>query len=379
MSKWETKTLESLSEVITKGTTPTSIGFNFTERGINFIKVESIDFKGNFIADKFAKISNECHQALKRSQLQENDILFSIAGALGRTAQVTKEVMPANTNQALAIIRLKPSSDLFPKYIFHALSSGVLIKQIEAQKAGVAQQNLSLSQVKNFQIPIPPIEEQKRIVEILDKAFEGIAQAEDNTRRNLINARELFDSYLASIHSDREKLRNLVDIRTGKLNSNAAEENGIYPFFTCSRDVYRINDYAFDCEAILLAGNNASGDFNVKHYSGKFNAYQRTYVITINPEKRIAYRYLYYQLLHSLKEFKQKSVGAATKFLKIGIIQDMEIPLPNIYEQNKIVVNLDSLQTKTQKLETIYQRKLEAIAELKQSILEKAFTGQLSQ
>ncbi|MFM7278486.1 MAG: restriction endonuclease subunit S, partial [Microcystis aeruginosa] len=206
-----------------------------------------------------------------------------------------------------------------------------------------------------------------------------IAQAEANTRRNLINAREIFDSYLASIHSDREKLRNLVDIRTGKLNSNAAEENGIYPFFTCSRDVYRINDYAFDCEAILLAGNNASGDFNVKHYSGKFNAYQRTYVITINPEKRIAYRYLYYQLLHSLKEFKQKSVGAATKFLKIGIIQDMEIPLPNIYEQNKIVVNLDSLQTKTQKLETIYQRKLEAIAELKQSILEKAFTGQLSQ
>jgi type I restriction enzyme S subunit len=223
------------------------------------------------------------------------------------------------------------------------------------------------------------LKEQKRIVEILDKAFEGIAQAEANTRRNLINARELFDSYLASIHSDREKLRNLVDIRTGKLNSNAAEENGIYPFFTCSRDVYRINDYAFDCEAILLAGNNASGDFNVKHYSGKFNAYQRTYVITINPEKRVVYRYLYYQLLHSLKEFKQKSVGAATKFLKIGIIQDMEIPLPNIYEQNKIVVNLDSLQTKTQKLETIYQRKLEEIAELKQSILEKAFTGQLSQ
>jgi len=82
-----------------------------------------------------------------------------------------------------------------------------------------------------------------------------------------------------------------VNIKTGKLDANAAVEGGQYPFFTCSRDIFAIDTYAFDCEAILLAGNNAVGDFNVKHYNGKFNAYQRTYVITVNEKKRVLYRF----------------------------------------------------------------------------------------
>lgn len=342
---------------------------------------KQIDNNGNYIVvnSRFISSSGAIYKKTKEAlfPLFKNDIVMVMSdvpkGKALAKCYLIEEDNKYSLNQRICAIR---SDKVEARFLYYHLNRHPYLLNFDN---GENQTNLRKEDILKCPLYIPPIEEQKRIVEILDKAFEGIAQAEANTRRNLINAREIFDSYLASIHSDREKLRNLVDIRTGKLNSNAAEENGIYPFFTCSRDVYRINDYAFDCEAILLAGNNASGDFNVKHYSGKFNAYQRTYVITINPEKRIAYRYLYYQLLHSLKEFKQKSVGAATKFLKIGIIQDMEIPLPNIYEQNKIVVNLDSLQTKTQKLETIYQRKLEAIAELKQSILEKAFTGQLSQ
>jgi type I restriction enzyme S subunit len=350
MIKWEVK---KLGEVCT------------LQRGFDLPK--DLREKGDYpLISSSGEIDTHCEPKVKSP-----GIVTGRSGSIGSLFFVEKDFWPLNTT-----LFVKDFHGNDPRFIFY------LLKHFDLGRfaSGTGVPTLNRNHVHDEKINITTsLKEQKRIVEILDKAFEGIAQAEANTRRNLINARELFDSYLASIHSDREKLRNLVDIRTGKLNSNAAEENGIYPFFTCSRDVYRINDYAFDCEAILLAGNNASGDFNVKHYSGKFNAYQRTYVITINPEKRVVYRYLYYQLLHSLKEFKQKSVGAATKFLKIGIIQDMEIPLPNIYEQNKIVVNLDSLQTKTQKLETIYQRKLEEIAELKQSILEKAFTGQLSQ
>src|SRR5438067_4981285 len=107
-----------------------------------------------------------------------------------------------------------------------------------------------------------------------------------------------------------KKLGDLVNIKTGKLDANAMVEEGKYPFFTCSREIYSINNYAFDCEAILLAGNNASGDFNVKHYRGKFNAYQRTYVITIKEDDVLLYKYLKQLLIDNLKKFKEQSVGA---------------------------------------------------------------------
>lgn len=98
---WEIKRLEDLSDLITKGTTPTSVGYEFVEEGINFVKVESIASNGEFLIPKFAHITAECNGALKRSQLKENDILFSIAGALGRSSIVREDILPANTNQAL--------------------------------------------------------------------------------------------------------------------------------------------------------------------------------------------------------------------------------------------------------------------------------------
>src|SRR3989344_8026921 len=77
-----------------------------------------------------------------------------------------------------------------------------------------------------------------------------------------------------------ERFGELVNIQTGKLDSNAEETGGRFPFFTCAPNPLKINSYAFDCSAILLAGNNANGIFHINRYSGKFNAYQRTYVLT---------------------------------------------------------------------------------------------------
>jgi type I restriction enzyme S subunit len=95
---WEVKNLEEVTSVITKGTTPTTMGKSFQEEGINFLKVESIDENGHIITDKLAKIDYETHEMLKRSQLQENDIIFSIAGAIGRTTMIPSRILPANTN-----------------------------------------------------------------------------------------------------------------------------------------------------------------------------------------------------------------------------------------------------------------------------------------
>jgi type I restriction enzyme S subunit len=108
-------------------------------------------------------------------------------------------------------------------------------------------------------------------------------------------------------------LGDIANITTGKLNANQMVEGGKYPFFTCSKEIFQIDHYAFDCEAILLAGNNASGDFNVKHYKGKFNAYQRTYVITLK-EDLLSYEYLLFQIEKSLEKLKKNSIGTNQNF-----------------------------------------------------------------
>jgi type I restriction enzyme S subunit len=115
----------------------------------------------------------------------------------------------------------------------------------------------------------------------------------------------------------------------------------------------------------------------VKHYKGKFNAYQRTYVITVNEQKRVLYRFLCFQMLKSLKKFKDQSVGAGTKFLKLGMINGLEIALPSVAEQERILSIMDALREQTDRLASIYQQKLAALDELKKSLLHQAFSGEL--
>lgn len=171
-----------------------------------------------------------------------------------------------------------------------------------------------------------------------------------------------------------KKLGDLTTIKTGKLNANAMVENGKYPFFTCSREIFRIDKYAFDCEAILLAGNNASGDFNVKQYKGKFNAYQRTYVITINDEDKLLYIYLKHKMEANLLNFKNQSVGANTRFLKVGMIKDMPIPIPPLEEQKQIVVILDKAFTAIDQAKANIEKNIENARELFQSKLNDIFS-----
>ena len=188
----ETVKLSTLTDVITKGTTPTTLGFEFTESGINFVKIECITEDSKFIVSKMLHISDECNQKLKRSILQENDILFSIAGAIGRTAIVTKEILPANTNQAVAIIRLKANCGLNVKFLNQMLHSSLIEKQVNVKKAGVAQINLSLADIGDFNVIVPPIEEQEQFavfVEQTDKSKFAVQKALDE-------AQTLFDSLM---------------------------------------------------------------------------------------------------------------------------------------------------------------------------------------
>ena len=130
------------------------------------------------------------------------------------------------------------------------------------------------------------------------------------------------------------KIGDITKIRTGKLDANAADENGQYPFFTCSKEPLKINTYSYDCECVLVAGN---GDLNVKYYNGKFDAYQRTYIIEDNSGGQLYMPYLYYFMEGYIKELRRQAIGGVIKYIKLGNLTDALIELPSVDAQKKIV------------------------------------------
>lgn len=120
------------------------------------------------------------------------------------------------------------------------------------------------------------------------------------------------------------KISQACDIKTGKLDANASKENGEYPFYTCAPKPLRIDSFAFDDDAILIAGNNASANFHINRYKGKFNAYQRTYVLTEKDGFNLSF--VYYALRLELSKLKRGSQGSQTKFLTKPLLSNIEIP-----------------------------------------------------
>jgi type I restriction enzyme S subunit len=165
-SGWDIVELGNLTKKITKGKTPTSYGYNYTDSGINFIKVESILESGKFDISEFDHIGEEAHNHLSGSELIAGDILFSIAGALGKVAQINESILPANTNQALALIRTDDPRVL-PEYIRYYLETNIIQKYIQSIATTTAQSNLNLKQISEFSILLPSIQEQKKIIQVV--------------------------------------------------------------------------------------------------------------------------------------------------------------------------------------------------------------------
>jgi len=373
---WEVKRLGEICDV--RGGTHDSP--KYQESGFPLITSKNLK-SGVITYDKVKYISEADYLAInKRSKVDIGDILFAMMGTIGNPVVITKKPDYAIKNVAL----FKPSCNQNSFFLKYLLDSPELRDRMQSEAKGTTQKFVGLGYLRNYLVQIPPLEEQKKIVAVLDKAFAAIDLAKANIEKNLQNAKELFQSKLNEIFTQKGEgweertLGEIVNIKTGKLNANAMVEDGEYPFFTCSREIFSIDIYAFDCEAILLAGNNASGDFNVKHYKGKFNAYQRTYVITSKEKGVVHYSYLKHKLISHLKSLKEQSLGANTKFLKVGMIRDINLPLPSYSIQEEVVQQLDGLYKQVKQIEVQYQQKLGDLYELKKSILQKAFAGELT-
>jgi len=169
-----------------------------------------------------------------------------------------------------------------------------------------------------------------------------------------------------------KKLDQLVNFTTGKLDSNAEVLNGKYLFFTCASLPTKTNTYAFDNDAILIAGNNANGNFHLNRFSGKFDAYQRTYVLTTELEEylEIAYQVLKYEL----KNLKTRGNGSQTKFLTIGMLTNIFVIVPPLDILKKFGVNAIT----SYKNQQLVLKQNQELASLRDWLLPMLMNGQVS-
>jgi type I restriction enzyme S subunit len=261
----------------------------------------------------------------------------------------------------------------------------------------------NMNSVFEFDFPLPPLPEQKRIVAILDEGFEGIDRAIANTEKNLANSRELFESYLNAIFTQKgdgweeKKLEDICkEITVGHVGSMASKykDSGI-PFLRSQNILpFRINldnvvfiDKEFHSAlkksqlkpgylAIVRTGYPGTAAV-IPEEIGIANCSD---LVIVKPGRNINAHYLclFFNSIFGKLLVGSRLVGAAQKHFNITTAKKVLIPFPSLTEQNRLVTKMDELAAETQRLETIYRRKIAALNELKQSILQKAFTGELT-
>lgn len=250
---------------------------------------------------------------------------------------ITEEMLPLCMNTSTIRFRSLNHEVLNIRYFMYYLKSQHFKTQLEKHITGSAQLNYGPSHLAKMTIPLVDICVQNSIVHKLDT----LSRVMDYRLTQLAKLDELVKCRFVELFGDIEVNPRRLPIlpwnqvfhtTTGRLDANAMEQDGIYPFFTCAKESYRINSYAFDCEALLLAGNNAAGVYDVKHYKGKFNAYQRTYVLKLRNEN---WSYLLFklQLENKLTYMQSQSKGTNTRYLTMGILNEINFIIPSVEEQ----------------------------------------------
>ena len=258
--------------------------------------------------------------------------------------------VPMSTSQDIISLIGIDENKWDKKFICHLITANK--EHLTSQARGATIKGIKIEAIADLVLPEISLKEQARISEVIGKV-DALMHMHQQMAMNL---EQLIKSRFIELFGEPElNPRDLpvlpwgavFQTTTGKLDSNAMVENGRYPFFTCAKESYKIDSYAFDCEALLLAGNNAAGIYDVKHYKGKFNAYQRTYVLRLMNEK---WSYILFkrQLEDKLRYLQSQSKGTNTRYLTLGILNELRFVVPPIAEQEQFAAFVE--QTDKSKL-----------------------------
>jgi len=233
-SEWPEVSVGQVSTLVTKGTTPTTVGHAFQEDGVRFVKVETLSEDGRFLNNKFAHISEAAHQALLRSQLQIDDVLFTIAGTIGRTGIVKADHLPANTNQAVAIVR-PDRAKVEPRFLRYVLGNRAFTRNAQSKTVQSVQANFSLGELRQAKFPLPSLKTQREVLAVLAPIDDRITLLRETNATLEAIAQALFKSWFVDFDPVRAKMEGRapegMDEATAALFPDSFEESelGLVP------------------------------------------------------------------------------------------------------------------------------------------------------
>ena len=394
---WEIKPLKEFLEV-QNGYAFNSKLFNNTD-GMPLIRIRDLK-NGRNTKVKFVGKYDEKYVVTK------GDFLIGMDGEFGCYEWIGDDAL---LNQR--VCRLQDfKNDLIPKFLFHGINK--YLKDIEDVTTYTTVKHISSKQIKGITFPIPPLDEQKRIVAKLDECFEAIHIARTNVEKNLSNAKELFQSQLNQIFASTgsatdgdspELAEGWVEKKLGDITTILGDGLHGTPKYTIDGEYYFINGNNLDNGKIIYKNRTKRASFG-EYEKYKKNLNDRTVFVSINGtlgnvafynnEKVILGKsacyfnlteqadknFIKYVILspYFIDYAHKVATGATIKNVSLKSMRELKINLPKIEEQKEIVILLDTLQSQTQSLESNYQQELEALDELKKSILQKAFRGELT-
>lgn len=353
------------------------------DAGIPFITISDIDSSNRLNLDVKQFVPEEYYHNLKDiRKAQRNDILYSVVGSFGIPV-----IIKGNDRFAfqrhIAILRPDPTK-VIPDYLFYIMKTYEFYMQADSVAIGAAQRTISLTSLRNMTVELPSMDVQKKIASTLSRYDSLIDNYQKQIKLLEEAAQRLYKEWFVNLRFpghestkivdgvpegwEKKKLGSIAPILTGKKDANYGTLDGNYPFFTCSQEPIKAPSYSFDAEAVLLAGN---GDFNVKLYRGRFEAYQRTYVLI--PSNADLLYVLYNSVAKNMVKLANGASGSTIKFLTKRMIENIDVLVPT----NTILNEYNSLRRKIQQdLENI-KSQLRLLTESRDRLLPKLLSGEI--
>lgn len=357
---WEETRLDKVSK-ITMGQSPSSANYN--ENGIGLPLIQgNADIKDRYTSPRLftSEITKTC---------EVDDIIMSVRAPVG---EIAKSVHKACIGRGVCSIR--PVENNY--YLYHYLINNEKLWTRYSQ--GSTFESVNSSDIKKFRVISPKSKkEQQKIAQILstwDEAIglkEKLIEEKKEQKKGLMQKLLTGEVRLAGFDGEWEEVRlgSLCNITTGKLDANAMCVDGKYKFFTCAKEIYLIDEYAFDTEALLISGNGANVGY-IHYYNGKFNAYQRTYVLdnfknSIHYTKYVLDKYLEEQIA------REKCAGN-TPYIRMSTLSDMNIKIPKSLQEQKAIAKI--LSTADKEIDLLTQE-LEQLKLQKKGLMQLLLTG----
>lgn len=382
MSEWKKVKLGELYEVHNG----LSKGRQFFGTGFPFLTFSNV-FNNWFLPEQLESLVQTTDKEREACSIKAGDVFITrtseTMNELGMSSVALKDYPNATYNGFTK--RLRPKTDrVFPRYMGYYLRTPKFRGQFMAFSSMTTRASLANNDLLNMEVELPPMDIQKNIATILSRYDSLIENYQKQIKLLEEAAQRLYKEWFIDLHFpghentkivdglpegwEKKKVGDIAPIITGKKDANFGTPDGEYPFFTCSQEPIKAPSFSFDCAAVLLSGN---GDFNVKLYRGKFEAYQRTYVLSPCCAQHLYL--LYYTISANMTKLAAGSSGSTIKFLTKGMIDGINLNVPNDEILESFNKKVEPIQSSRESL----QSQLRLLTEARDRLLPKLMSGEI--